>query len=153
MSESIAIKKIKDNILQARMRKVEEIGMDNSLRVESVQKNIPKKMATFSQGAVIRIKTGKVGEKEGKTNFFIGVGLSHRSVYYLDYLDYSHSCLSINKVFNKFVAQGVLSSEMVFFSNKTLYYLTGDNNDTKYRTVTIDFGEEKEHRTTRCQVF
>ena len=153
MGESITIKTIKDTVFQCRMRSIKEIGMENSLKIESLNKNILKKMYTFSQGAVIRIKTGNVGEREGKTNFFIGVGISKRSVYYLDYLDYTHSCLSINKAFTKFVALGVISSEMVFFRNKTLYYLVDDNNEKNYRTQIIDFGEEKHHKTTKCMIF
>jgi len=153
MGESIRINTIKKTAFNSRMQAIKEIGMENSLKIESLNKNILKKMHTFCQGAVIRIKTGKVGEKEGKTNFFIGVGISKRSVYYLDYLDETHSCLSINKAFTKFVSFGVISSEMVFFSNKTLYYLVDDNNEKNYRMQIIDFGEENHHKTTKCSIF
>ena len=152
MGESIAIKTIKNTVFLAQMKPIKEIVMENSLKIESSSKNL-KKMYTFCQGAVIRIKTGKVGEKEGKTNFFIGVGVSKRSVYFLDYLDYGHSCLYINKAFTKFVALGVLSSEMTFFMNKTLHYLVEDNNDKNYRKQIIDFGEENPHKTTKCIIF
>ena len=152
MGESILITTIKDTIFKAQMRAIKEINMENSLKIESSSKNL-KKMYTFSEAGVIRIKTGKVQEKEGKTNFFIGVGLSKRSIYFIDYLDYLHSCLYISKAFTKFVASGVTSSEMTFFMNKNLYYLTEDNNEKNYKKQIIDFGEENQHKTTKCLIF
>lgn len=153
MGESISIKNIKENIFQIKITKqLKEISMDNSLKIESSRKNL-KKMYSFSQGAVIRIKTGKVGEKEGKTNFFIGVGTSKRSVYILDYLDYAHCCLNITKAFTKYVQTGLVCSEMAYFHQKTLFYLVEDYADKSYKTVPIDFGEDNHNKTTKCLIF
>ena len=38
-------------------------------------------------------------------------------------------------------------------TNKKIYYLVEDYNDKNYKTVTIDFGDDYHHRTTKCAIF
>lgn len=149
--ESVSIEKIKEAVFKHKMNAVIKINMENSLKIDSNHKTL-KKIYSFSQGAVVRIKTGKVGEKE-KTNFFIGVGSSKRSLYFIDYFDYKHCSLHISKAETKYVQLGLTCSEMAYYHEKRLYYLIEDNNEKGYKSVPMDFGDDYHHRSTKCSIF
>ena len=150
MVESIKLKTIKEAIFQAQVGSVKDIGIENTLKIGSDHKEF-NKMYSFCQGGVIKMKIGKVGT-EGKTNLFVGVGKSRRSIYLIDYFDYKNFSVYVSKAYTKIVARGILYNAMICYYNNEIVYLV-DGTNKNYKKLNLSLDCDVLNKSNRCEIF